>query len=385
MAGEENFFSRTWNAITSMVSSIARHKLSEEVTQSVTKSAGSHIASRIGSYTLGFGAGSAVNLYASWREYKQAENEMRIFFAPEIAAKSGKNPKDVTVDDLYEAAKTNPTIAEDIDRNKKRRNLNFGINTVALLVSVPVTAMVLGAVFGAPVVAGAALFSVLGAKILLAGMAVGLATFLAVEEPLKVLGKKMFGLNEPSINSAIRNLDKQRGLSLPSQIRALDRLQKRKAPITADHVMTAFLAADRDLDSHITSNYGKHYGQLSAETRAQIIREIGPDYRIEAIANDLGSNQMRAQEMAFMVHGQSSGMKLPEPKEAAPVQVAAVEEEAPSFTYRTRIIEERKQAQKAQEAAPSQGPIAAADSGAYRTMVIEERKAAQAPQQTSMA
>jgi len=256
----------------------------------------------------GLGASYAVDAYINYRDFKFEEDRLRHFFESEIAAQQGKNPEVLTNQDMYAVAEHNPTIAEALHRNKKNSWVNFAVSALAITAAVVATTIVLTAFFpAAPLI-----------TTFLVGMASGLPVFLGAEYLLEQAGKKIFHLDEPSINEVSRQPNLQHELSLPGQIRYLERLQSRRMLISQEQVFSTFLAARSDLAAAITSRYGAPFETLSDPIKEKALLDVGPQHNLEQITEDLNNRLVRAQELAFLVQGQKSGVaKLDVPHQTA--------------------------------------------------------------------
>src|SRR5690606_14311495 len=103
---------------------------------------------------LGVAAGTGISAYVNHLVHGHHERTLTEEFRPELAAITGKSEKDVAVSDLRNVARSNPSLDEDLDRNRGMRNLRTAStlvgSTVALvavvaLSSVPPLGLLAGA------------------------------------------------------------------------------------------------------------------------------------------------------------------------------------------------------------------------------------------------
>lgn len=146
-------------------------------------------------------AGLFLTMYEQFSHYLR-EKELTRQYLPEIAAILGKPHNAVEISDMEKVAEQNPVLMEALQRSRTRRN-------VAAVVDVACTFLASAAVFylSFPVSA-----------------IVGIVAFMASEQILGSMAKKMFRLEEPSVNDQITHLEKlqaDRITITPQQVEAV--------------------------------------------------------------------------------------------------------------------------------------------------------------------
>ena len=86
--------------------------------------------------------------------------------------------------------------------------------------------------------------------------------------------------------------------------------------------MQVFASANPVLAAEIESRFGEPFHKLSAATKDRVLEKIGPQYNIEELTNDLNNRHIRAQELAFAVAGQQSGVPRLESGDLKKLQAA---------------------------------------------------------------
>ncbi len=258
----------------------------------------------------------AINLWISQNEYKHEKSRIRRFYEPEIAAKLGKRPQDLTDDDLDEVAKNNPALEDALSRNKKKRTLSFTVSSIAITVAVVATAAIL------------ALTALTGGLMILAGGALGLSIFMIAEKILEPIGRKILGISEPSIDNVKLQPELQPELSLPSQVKYLASLQQNINPrdprtlIQPEQVFSVFVTANPTLAEKVTAEFGAPYAELPNDKRLLAATQFGAEFNVEQITADLNNRLIRAQELAFIVNNQQSGVGKLDAPELTALEIA---------------------------------------------------------------
>lgn len=277
----------------------------------------------VGKQILGFYAAPVVvgasAMLSEW-DHVHEKDKIREEYENEISARLGKPAADLKNKDLEKIGSQNAVISEAVKRSRWKRNLSMAVNAVAIVGAFAVALTVAGAAaeaFALGLVAKAAV-----------GVAASAASFLAIEGTLRPLGEKKLGLREPSIGKVVKNPDRQDELSLPSQIKYIEHLQSRvnqKKPetfVSQEQVFKVFLKANPEAASRIRAENGNDFGKLSPEQRVLVLQKAGKEIGLEQITADINNGAIRAQELAFLVQGESSGV----PRKEAP-RVTALEKE----------------------------------------------------------
>lgn len=284
-----------------------------------------------------YGVGVAVSAGLTQLDYVQERDMIRRQFERELSAKLGKPHQDLTNKDLDKIGQSNAVIGDALKRARIRRNIGLVVGALAVAAAFAVGAPMIpqvadffakatGAALAGEVVAhtsflsaaiGAvsnpALFVAVVGKALTIGAA-SVATFMATEKIGDAIAKPLFGMEEPSIRKVIKDPSQQDKLSLSSQMKYLEHLQKRVHPekpksfISQEQVLKFFLAANPGTAEAIKNSYGANYSQLPPEQRKGIIATLGKEINLEQVTTDLNTGQIRAQELAFLAQGDRSGV-----------------------------------------------------------------------------
>jgi hypothetical protein len=241
------------------------------------------------------GAIGVLALLSEW-DHNHEKDKLREEYENEIAAKLGKDPHKVTVEDMQRVAKDNPTINEALQRSRSKRNLSIGITATGMILSFVASAVAVSA------------FAATGIGAIVLGGVVTFGAFMIAEKVMMKFGEHALHLNEPPLKDAEHNPRIQDQLSLPNQVRLIERMQGRRVPVSQEQVLTTFIAANPDLDRGIASRYGAPFSALPDSARIAVMQNIGPTINLEGLTSDINNRAIRAQELAFVVQGQNSGV-----------------------------------------------------------------------------
>jgi hypothetical protein len=258
-------------------------------------SLGGAFASNMGGF-LGIAAGTGISAYLNHLVFGHHEKNLTERYRPQLASILGKDQKAVTVDDLYAVSRENPSLDEELDRNRGMRNLRTGATLIA-------TTLAFAAVFAAisffpPLAAlGAAaatggLFSGAGLAFIASSMAISFATLHTSGKGLLNVGKKLFGYDEPTVED---------------HVHGLDNLVKEGKALTPEKVMGVYVAASPKLQTQIENTYGARYDTLSHAQQVDAEQRFGSDLPLESLAAAINNGEVSARELMFAVHGQYSG------------------------------------------------------------------------------
>lgn len=261
-------------------------------------------------------------MLSEW-DHVHEKDKIREEYENEIATRLGKPAADLKNKDLEKVGEQNAVIGEAIKRSRWKRNLSITVNAITIVAAA--TAGIAAASFFMP---GAAVGAAAIATKALIGAAASIPAFLALEGTLRPLGEKKLGLREPSIGKVTRDPSRQDELSASSQIKYIEHLQSRvnqKKPetfVSQEQVFKVFLKANPEAADRIRAENGNDFGKLSAEQRILVLQKAGKEVNLEQITADINNGTIRAQELAFIVQGDSSGV----PRKEAP-RVATLEKE----------------------------------------------------------
>lgn len=279
--------------------------------QAATMSAGEILMSSVGGL-VGIGAGVGISAYLNHMEFKHREKQLCELYRPQIASILGKQPGLVTVQDLHVVAETNPTLQKELERNRSDRNIK---NTGTILGTVAAFAAVFAAVTLFPVVAPALAAAVAGWVTTGASIVLGFATHQLARSAVSKIGRKMKGLDEPSVENKVNKI-------------AQLQVNGRVSPVP---VLDIFVSAQPELAEAIQAEYGKPFKKMSFEERKTVLERYDAALGISGIVDALNKGEMRAQELTFRAHGQASGVAPDTPwkeklKEAAQQKLDPVQQ-----------------------------------------------------------
>lgn len=250
---------------------------------------------------LGIGTGVGLQAYLNHKDFEHSKDMLASMYRKEISSYMGMDPRSVNVQTLEQFAKLNPSIDEHIDRERNRRNVSTGVWIVA------------GAL---GFVASAALIAT-GSVALVAGLA-GVAAFTLARPLLKIAGKHIYKIDEPTTVDIIKSLEWK--------------LTKGQS-VSQAQVMEAYISATPHLKEQIEQQFGQSFGELDMANQQRIMLQYGPSVMLDDVTQAINENRMNARELVFRVHGDISGA-YPDPsyKEQWNSGVSQVKEKAQAMT-----------------------------------------------------
>ncbi len=264
----------------------------------------------VASYVLSPLAAATV-IWLGHRDHEHAKNLLLREYEAEVAAQCGKAPSLLDNHDLEDVAKKTPVLEGAMDRLQQIRNVNIGAGLIGMAVGIGLGIVV------------ASMLSGLGA--ILIGGAISFVGCYITDRVLENFGHQVFHLEDIPIAYVDNNPALQPELSVPGQIRYLERLQSYGKPVTSQQVLTVFVSANPALADHIASRYGAPFGALSPSQRMQVVADLDTRYDLEGHAAALSERRERAQELVFAAHEQKSGVaRLESPRVTALEQAQQV-------------------------------------------------------------
>lgn len=300
---------------------------------------------------LGIAAGTGLSAYVNHLVHGHHEKTVTDEFRPELAAITGKPETEVNVSDLYNVARSNPSLDEDLDRNRGMRNLRTASTLIGSTVAF--VAVVAAVSFFPPMAAlgaaaaSAGIFSGAALGFIGASMALSYGVMHTVGRGFSKIGQKLLGYNKPNVSDHVAGLDK---------------LVEEGKNVSPEKVMGVFVAASPQMQNQIENTFGTSYDKLATPQQLEAERVFGNHLPLEGLSAAINNGQMSARELIFTVHGQASGaypvtMAQPQPQ-PAPQQQPALQPE-----------------QVALSQAPENEPITA---NQWRDMVEKQRAEQQA-------
>lgn len=241
-----------------------------------------------GSFLGGVGITAALSAGLSQMEYEGAKRNVRNLYKEELASVLGKSVNKVKDGDVDKLATVNHTVAEQMAKERKQRNLNIGTIFAATAVAVGIVSMVaLPGLAATPLLAFAA-------KGLIA-----MATYTLVKKPIQELGDRYFDLKRKTTHERIEDIQRDH--------------EAGKA-IGKERVFAVFASANPALGEYIQAHYGKHFDALDIADQLALTKVIGSKIGVDVMTNDINHGRVKATELAFTVEGTMSGV-LPKPGE----------------------------------------------------------------------
>ncbi len=252
---------------------------------------------------LGLGMAS----YLSQREANYRRQRTTNSYRNELSATLGKDPKDITVDDLELVANgsrrdgmpLNRVLDERWDNISLRRTLSIASHIIggivagaAVLVLFP---EMLGDVFTN---AGAMASQTLGVSLdtgtrMVSSLAAGAITF-TVDNAVYAGGEYVLGLNKPTMYQHIQDIK-----------RAVRTGQK----VSEYDTLNLFVQADQSLAKAVEARFGAPYDTLHERERAYVMELADPVYHVKEITQALNEKRIHGNELAFILDGRRSGVE----------------------------------------------------------------------------
>lgn len=250
---------------------------------------------------VGLGLSTGLDLFMNQMDHSHRLNQLSTLYAPQLAALTGKNIRTIGPQELKMVANgmpeagidPNPSLQEELKRNNRKRlikNIGSVVGIVAAFTLVAAAIAFVPWLGGlAATVAAGSIFSTAGLTL---AATVGIGGYIgmkAVTGIVESFGKKVLGLNKPSVEDKLDALSKQ----IDDELK-----------VTPAQVMDIFLTANPGLGQQVEEKYGVPYAKLNALER----REIADRFpETEVLANAINNRQMHVRELAFNAHGQHSG------------------------------------------------------------------------------
>ena len=254
---------------------------------------------------VGFGLTAAINASFSQASYNKHRRHIIKFYSDEFSAKLGKSSKELNKKDLDALARgdeaqgveANRTVAQEIAKAKRKRNLGIGLAVIAtlgtfMLLHPVMTALSVETAFQA-LAAGA------GVGKILAEAVVGVAIFHLIKDPLHWVADKIFGAEPETAHDRIVSIQKDHALG---------------KEITKERILSVFIAVDPELDKSIEASYGRRFDLMPTADQRYLVKEAERVIPLDTIAAALNAGKMNPTELAFTVDGQVSGF-IPELKQ----------------------------------------------------------------------
>ena len=254
--------------------------------------------------TLGIVVGAVLNKRILNLEHDREEHRILSFYRKEVAAQTGQVANEVTIDDLRLAAAKNETLAEALKRNDEKVNSRMR----AWVAGAILATIVLGVLFapGFGLLAATVNFAGGGIPAMIGGAAVrglfGALTFNLARPILDVFSDKFSGIAKHTSHDYIKELRE---------------IHDQGQQLSPQQVMEAFVKANPDIEAGIEQKYGKSFDAIVKKdhrgTLQEIYAQLGKNFDLEKITNDINVGRISVTELAYLVRGQKSGVEPVEP------------------------------------------------------------------------
>lgn len=238
---------------------------------------------------VSIGAGAGISAYINHLEHKHHESQLTERFREELGSFRGKDAASIGVEDLKDVAQENHAFKQELRRNDVTRNLK---TTAAVIGTVVAFAAIFAAVtLFPPLLAGGAIAQ---AGFAIASAVAGAGIMHATRKAVVNAGKKLLNIEKPTTLDAIRELGKD------------DKI------ITHAQVLGVFEKGNPALSQDIESTFGAQFDKLDGTQRNAAVAKYGAALNLGELTQQLNEGDIRPQELAFIVAGQSSGYIPPE-------------------------------------------------------------------------
>lgn len=277
------------------------------LTHTVETVSSAHSAAHLLNYSFGgflsVAVGTGISSYMNRLALKEQEHDLAHRYRNQIGSILDKSPDSIGRDDLYEAAEINPSLAQELRRNKLMCHVRTGTVLVATTIAFAAVFAAMTVIAPLAALAGAAaaggLFSAAGLGFVAATAALSFGALHVVSRGIGRLGKKIFGLNKPTIEDHVHELDG---------------LYKKGNHLSQEQVMSVYVAAAPDMQESIKEQFGKPYHTLSRAQQSDVVAAFGDEIGVAAITDSINAGDLPVRELTFAVQGQSSGALPTGPK-----------------------------------------------------------------------
>ncbi len=246
---------------------------------------------------VGISLASAASVMINQASYQSKRSSLREMYKDEVAAQLGKSPKKIKDKDIDLVAKGDPkngiagnkTIADELHKLVKRRNIGMLVTIVSLLG----TLAIMSALLSSTLLSAGGVPVAIGLDAMAAKAFAGFAIHKVLESPIKWVSKKLFHLNDVTTHERIAEINKE---------------HRNGKVIPRAQVLGVFISANDELGKFVTSQYGKPYDQLSVQEKQAVVEALEQHIPIAKIAENLNSGRVKISELAFAVEGKVSGV-----------------------------------------------------------------------------
>lgn len=237
---------------------------------------------------------------------------MRNAYRREIGAVVGKDPDEVTNDDLVTVAlgdeasgiPGNSVLAEQMGRVSSHSRLSIISSVLAVGIALVGILAISGGVgdgFFEPIKAFAAEYLpvVKNHAVFAAGVVAGTLSLVS-DFLIHHTGLKLLGLDKPSTFECIHQMERE--------------LRRGKA-ISQEEVMDVFAMHNPVVAGQVYAAFHRPFHELSAPEKQQVVQTFGEHFHIAELTQKINEGRVRTLELAFLVEGRASGVPESEPHE----------------------------------------------------------------------
>jgi hypothetical protein len=266
--------------------------------EAVISSVGGAFAGLQGVFSIvGVGVASAASIMINQADYQSKRAALRKMYKDEVGAQLGISSSKVKDRDIELVAKGDPkngiagnkTIADELHKLTKRRNVGMLVTVVSLLATVAVIATLV-----TPAITAATVGATLTAGALITKLIAGFTIHKILENPIKKLSKKIFHLNEVTTHERISELNKE---------------HRNGKVLTRAQVLGVFVSANKELGQFVTEQYERPYDRLSVQEKQLVVEAMEQHIPLTNITKNLNSGTVKISELAFAAEGKISGVE----------------------------------------------------------------------------
>ena len=216
-------------------------------------------------------------------EQRAYENDMLNLYRNEIAHDLGRNPRGLTRDDLYEAAKTNDVLGQALRRQQHKTNIAVASELVAAIVTVASVG-----IFGAVNLLKSGITKTLGnfATYFIGVGTVSTLSTLFVQNGVDMLIGHVTGVSKAGAHDRIMEL--QRGL-------------EKGIAATPEKTYGVLVAGEPQLAAIIAKQFHKPYSKMTPVQQQVVIERMGVSDAIRDLTQQINDGSTTPGKLAFLM------------------------------------------------------------------------------------
>ncbi len=233
-----------------------------------------------------------VSHYIKQMRHHHHEVHMLGEYRHEIAAIRGRDPSSLSVEDLHIVAEGSPalgiprneTLCRELERNDKYRNIRLFSDLIGSVLAI-------GAVVAANLILGPAVVSEAIPRIALM-FGAGIGSFFAASMTALVW-EKAAGVDQANLSDKIHEIKNRRAYGMD---------------VTPQYVLELFADANPPLAQEIHTRLRGEYAQATPDQKQALVQVLDRELHLRDWAAAINDGRVRANELAFGVHGRLSGV-----------------------------------------------------------------------------